>query len=107
MGLVAVDPSVPSSNRQPRGSALDPEIVSGMIGRRRAGNPLEGLTPRQSQVRALVAEGCSNRAVAVELVVSKRAVEKQVTAIFVKLELPATPEDHRHVLAVRAYLRAG
>ncbi len=89
------------------GSALDPEIVSGMVGRRRAENPIDELTEREGEVLALMAEGRSNRAIATELVVSERAVEKHVTGIFGRLDLPPTPEDHRRVLAVRAYLRAG
>ena len=89
------------------GSALDPEIVSGMVGRRRAENPIDELTEREGEVLALMAEGRSNRAIATELVVSERAVEKHVTGIFGRLDLPPPPEDHRRVLAVRAYLRAG
>jgi DNA-binding NarL/FixJ family response regulator len=88
------------------GSALDPEIVSRMLGRRRRGDPLDELTERERQVLALMAEGRSNRAIASELVITERAVEKNVTAIFAKLDLPATTADHRRVLAVRAYLEA-
>jgi DNA-binding NarL/FixJ family response regulator len=89
------------------GSALDPEVVSGMLGRRRADDPLEQLTPRELEVLALMAEGRTNQAVAAELVVTERAVEKHVTSIFSKLDLVAGPDDHRRVLAVRAYLGAG
>jgi DNA-binding NarL/FixJ family response regulator len=87
------------------GSALDPEVVSHMLGRRRATGPLDDLTPREREVLALVAEGRSNRAIADELVVSERAVEKHVTSIFAKLSLSATADDHRRVLAVLAYLQ--
>ena len=86
------------------GSALDPEVVSQMLGRRRAEDPLEALTPREREVLALMAEGRSNRAIAETLVVSERAVEKHVTSIFAKLNLPPAAEDHRRVLAVLAFL---
>jgi DNA-binding NarL/FixJ family response regulator len=86
------------------GSALDPEVVSQMLGRRRSEDPLAGLTPRERESLALMAEGRSNRAIAEALVISERAVEKHVTSIFAKLELPPAPEDHRRVLAVLAFL---
>jgi DNA-binding NarL/FixJ family response regulator len=88
------------------GSALDPEVVSQMLGRRRAADPLHLLTPREREVLALMAEGRSNHAIAAELTVSERAVEKHVTSIFGKLDLPASADDHRRVLAVLAYLKA-
>jgi DNA-binding NarL/FixJ family response regulator len=88
------------------GSVLDPEVVSQMLGRRRVGRPLDALTPRERAVLALMAEGRSNHAIAAELVITERAVEKHVTSIFAKLDLPATADDHRRVLAVLAYLRA-
>jgi DNA-binding NarL/FixJ family response regulator len=88
------------------GSALDPEVVSLMLGRRRREDPLAALTPREREVMRQMAEGRSNRAIAADLVVSERAVEKHVTAIFGKLGLAATREDHRRVLAVLRYLRA-
>ncbi len=88
------------------GSALDPEVVSQMLGRRRAAGPLDELTPREREVLALMAEGRANRAIAAELTVTERAVEKHVTSIFAKLKLAATGDDHRRVLAVLAYLRA-
>jgi DNA-binding NarL/FixJ family response regulator len=86
------------------GSALDPEVVSQMLARRRG--PLDELTPREREVLAMMAEGRSNRSIAAELVVTERAVEKHVTSIFGKLNLPATADDHRRVLAVLAYLNA-
>ena len=85
------------------GSVLDPEVVSRMLARRSSG-PLDELTPREREVLALMAEGRSNSSIATELVVTERAVEKHVTSIFGKLDLPATPEGHRRVLAVLAYL---
>jgi DNA-binding NarL/FixJ family response regulator len=88
------------------GSALDPEVVAGLIGRRRAGDPLEALTPREREVLALMAEGRSNVGIARELVVTERAVEKHVGNILAKLGIPGTDTDHRRVLAVLAYLRS-
>lgn len=88
------------------GSALDPEIVSRLVGRRRRLDPLDDLTPREREVLSLMAEGLSNAAVAARLVVTERAVEKHVTSIFAKLRLPASPDQHRRVLAVLAFLRA-
>jgi DNA-binding NarL/FixJ family response regulator len=88
------------------GSALDPEVVSTLLGRRRRDDPLEALTSREREVLELMAEGRSNRAIAEGLVITERAVEKHVTSIFGKLDLPPTAEDHRRVLAVLAFLRA-
>jgi DNA-binding NarL/FixJ family response regulator len=87
------------------GSALDPEVVSQMLARRSAG-PLDELTPREREVLAMMAEGRSNHSIATELVVTERAVEKHVTSIFAKLDLPASADDHRRVLAVLAYLNS-
>jgi len=89
------------------GSALDPEVVAHLLGRRRREDPLDALTDREREVLGLMAEGRSNRAIAEQLVVSDRAVEKHVTSIFGKLGLPASGEDHRRVLAVLTYLSAG
>jgi DNA-binding NarL/FixJ family response regulator len=86
------------------GSALDPEVVSQMLGRSRGNDPLEQLTPREREVLALMAEGRTNAAIAAELVVTDRAVEKHVTNIFAKLDLPAGGDDHRRVLAVLRFL---
>ena len=88
------------------GSALDPEVVGMLLGRRRREDPLAALTPREREVLGLMAEGRSNSAMADALVVSERAVEKHVTAIFSKLDLPPAVEDHRRVLAVLAFLRS-
>ena len=87
------------------GSALDPTVVSRLVGRRRGDDPLDALTPREKEVLELMAEGRSNQAIAEKLVVTARAVEKHVTSIFTKLGLPATSEDHRRVLAVLTFLR--
>jgi DNA-binding NarL/FixJ family response regulator len=88
------------------GSAIDPKIVSQLLGRRRPDNPLASLTPREQEVLELLAQGRSNQAIADRLVISLRAAEKHVSSIFEKLELPATTDDHRRVLAVLAFLRS-
>ena len=87
------------------GSALDPEVVSQILGRRRVDDPLEALTAREREVLGLVAEGRSNSAIAKDLVISERAVEKHVTGIFGKLDLPPSGDDHRRILAVLAFLQ--
>jgi DNA-binding NarL/FixJ family response regulator/class 3 adenylate cyclase len=87
------------------GSALDPAVVSQLVGRRREHDPLAELTPREREVLELMAEGRSNQAIADALFVTLRAVEKHVTSIFTKLDLPASTDAHRRVLAVLAFLR--
>jgi DNA-binding NarL/FixJ family response regulator len=87
------------------GSALDPEVVWTMLGGRRA-DPLVKLTGREREVLALIAQGRSNRAIAERLAVTEGAVEKNVTHIFSKLGIAPTPDNHRRVLAVLAFLRA-
>ncbi len=89
------------------GSALDPEVVSQLLGRRRERDPLSEVTAREREVLELMAEGRSNHAIADALVITERAVEKHVTSIFGKLGLTPTAEDHRRVLAVLAFLGAG
>jgi DNA-binding NarL/FixJ family response regulator len=88
------------------GSALDPEVVGRMLGRRRSpGGPLEQLTEREREVLAQIAEGKSNLGIADALVVTTAAVQKHITSIFQKLGLEDTPTGHRRVLAALAYLR--
>ena len=86
------------------GSALDPEVVARMLGRRRAEDPLDQFSPRERDVLAAMAEGKSNRGIAESLVVTQAAVEKHVTSIFQKLGLAPAPTEHRRVLAVLTYL---
>ena len=91
------------------GTALDREVVSQLVGARAARHgdeALERLTPREREVLTLLAQGRTNAGVARELVVSLGAVEKHVTNIFAKLDLPATDDDHRRVLAVLRFLDA-
>ena len=85
------------------GSALDPEVVSRMLGRR--SHPLAELTPRERDVLAAMAEGRSNMGIADALFVTEAAVEKHVTSIFQKLGLGPTVTEHRRVLAVLTYVR--
>jgi DNA-binding NarL/FixJ family response regulator len=87
------------------GSALDPDVVQRMVGRRRGHSKLDDLTPRERQVLELMAQGRSNQGIADELIVTVAAVERHVTSIFTKLDLRQTPEDHRRVLAVLEFLR--
>ncbi len=87
------------------GSVLDPDVVATLLGRRRRSDPLAELTDREREVLGLMAEGRSNKAIAEQLVVTERAVEKHVTSIFSKLGLTPAPEDHRRVLAVLTFLR--
>ncbi|MEU0933560.1 response regulator transcription factor [Embleya sp. NPDC005971] len=86
------------------GTALDPEVVSQLLGRSRKRDVVERLTPREREVLGLMAEGRTNAAVAQALVVSDGAVEKHVSNIFGKLGLAPSDTDHRRVLAVLAYL---
>jgi DNA-binding NarL/FixJ family response regulator len=87
------------------GTALDPEVVGQLLGRRGVDGPLEQLTPREREVLGLMAEGRSNGGIAAELVLTVGAVEKHIASIFTKLHLPQSSTDHRRVLAVLEYLR--
>jgi DNA-binding NarL/FixJ family response regulator len=87
------------------GSALDPEVVGRMLGRRQRNSPLDRLSPRERDVLAAMAEGKSNHGIAQSLLVSQAAVEKHVTSIFHKLQLDPGQSEHRRVLAVLTYLR--
>jgi DNA-binding NarL/FixJ family response regulator len=87
------------------GSALDPEVVARMLGRRRGEGPLDDLSPREREVLSYLAEGKSNQGIAEALVVTNAAVEKHVTSIFHKLGLDKSATQHRRVLAALTYLR--
>ena len=88
------------------GSALDPDVVARLVGRRRRSSPIDSLTKRETEVLSLIAEGYSNAGVARELVVTVAAVERHVTSIFDKLRLHQSPDQHRRVLAVLNYLQS-
>lgn len=88
------------------GSAIDPIIVSTLLSRRRADDPLDDLTPREREVLELMATGSSNQGIADALVITVRAVEKYVSSIFRKLGLPSTGSESRRVLAVLMFLRS-
>ena len=89
------------------GTALDREVVTELVRPRAGAGALEELTPREEEVLSLMAEGRTNAAIARTMVVTLGAVEKHISNIFAKLDLPATDDDHRRVLAVLAFLRAG
>jgi DNA-binding NarL/FixJ family response regulator len=88
------------------GSALDPEVIAEMLDQRRRGGPLDELSERELSVLARMAEGRSNTAIANDLGITEHALQRDVTAIFSKLDLPASAEGHRRVLAVLTYMRA-
>jgi DNA-binding NarL/FixJ family response regulator len=88
------------------GSALDPDVVARLVGRKKRAGPLDVLTSREREVLSLIAEGLSNAGVAERLVVSVAAVERHVTSIFDKLGLRQSPDQHRRVLAVLKYFQA-
>jgi DNA-binding NarL/FixJ family response regulator len=101
-----VDAFIDAVTRVARGgSALDPEIVARMLGRRRTGGPLASLSPRELDVLGAMAEGKSNQGIAEALFVSHATVEKHVTSIFHKLELSPGATEHRRVLAVLTYMQ--
>jgi DNA-binding NarL/FixJ family response regulator len=88
------------------GSALDPEVVTGLLARARDDGPLMTLTDREREVLEQIAEGLSNQAIAARMGITLRSVEKYVSSVFVKLGLPATGNEHRRVLAVLRLLEA-
>ena len=89
------------------GSVIDPEVVSSLVGRQRDSGPLNELSEREREILELMAEGRSNHGISERLVLSPRTVESHVRTIFQKLDLDQADDDHRRVLAVLAYLRAG
>jgi DNA-binding NarL/FixJ family response regulator len=88
------------------GTALDPDVVTGMLSHRERSQSMTRLTPREREVMALMAEGRSNAAIAGKLVVTAKAVDKHINSIFMKLDLPLDADDNRRVLAVLRYLQA-
>lgn len=89
------------------GTVLDPEVVMQLLSRARNADPLDRLTPREREVLGLMAEGRTNAAIARRLFIGEGAVEKNVSSIFTKLDLPPTDQDHRRVLAVLRWLEHG
>lgn len=87
-------------------TVIDPTIVSRLLGRRRAKDPLEVLSAREREALGLVAEGLSNKAIAAKLSITERTVEAHVAQVFTKLGLIDDPASHRRVLAVLAYVRS-
>ena len=88
------------------GTAMDPEVISQILARRSRRTPLAELTPREREVLALMAEGRTNAAIARSLLITTKAVSKNIARIFDKLGLPPSDDDHRRVLAVLAYLNS-
>ena len=86
------------------GTAMDPEVVAQLLGRRDNRGPLAELTPREVEVLTLMAEGRSNTGIGMELGISASAIEKHVKQVFMKLDLPPSDSDHRRVLAVLKFL---
>jgi DNA-binding NarL/FixJ family response regulator len=85
---------------------LDPTIVARLVDRARPSGPLDELSAREREVLGLMAEGRSNRGICERLFLSPKTVESHVRQIFMKLDLDASPDDHRRVLAVLAFLRS-
>ncbi|MCI9889420.1 response regulator transcription factor [Micrococcales bacterium 31B] len=83
---------------------IDPTVISAMLSVRGAHDPIGNLSPRETEVLRLMAEGRSNAAIAQELFISQGAVEKHISSLFAKFNLPQTPEDHHRLLAVLRYL---
>jgi DNA-binding NarL/FixJ family response regulator len=105
--VAAVNDLLEAVDRVARGgTAVDPAVVSALVGRRRERNPLDELTPREREVLGLMAEGRSNRAISSTLVIGDKTVETHVASIFSKLDLEEAPDDHRRVLAVLTWLRS-
>lgn len=88
------------------GTVMDPEVISQLLSRRRADDPVQSLTPREREVLGLMAEGLDNGSIAERLVVTEAAVSKHIGNIFAKLGLATSDSGHRRVLAVLAYLRS-
>ncbi|PCG82276.1 DNA-binding response regulator [Streptomyces sp. WZ.A104] len=89
------------------GTAMDPQVISQLLSRRSQDKPMGGLTPREREVMALMAQGRSNAAIASQMAITERAVAKHTSNIFGKLGLPPSDDDNRRVLAVLAYLDHG
>ena len=105
--VLEIDDFLESVRRVGRGgTAIDPEVIGQLVGRRRDDGPLDELTPREREVLELMAQGLSNRGICEKLVISPKTVETHVNSIFLKLDLMPAQDEHRRVLAVLAFLRA-
>jgi DNA-binding NarL/FixJ family response regulator len=105
--VLAIDDFIQSVHRVAAGgTAIDPDVVSQLLGRRRDDDPLHELTPREREILALMAEGRSNRGICQQLFLSPKTVETHVHNIFSKLGITSAADDHRRVLAVLTYLRS-
>ncbi len=105
--VLDIDEFVDAVKRVARGgTAMDPEVVSRLVGRPRRDDPVADLSPREREVLSLMAEGRSNAGICAKLFLSPKTVETHVSSIFNKLRLAQAPDDHRRVLAVLAYLRS-
>ena len=105
--VLELDDFVEAVRRVARGgTAMDPQVVSQLVGKRRKDDPIDDLSPREREVLGLMAEGRSNAGICTKLFLSPKTVETHVSSIFNKLRLAQAPDDHRRVLAVLAYLRA-
>jgi DNA-binding NarL/FixJ family response regulator len=105
--VLAIDDFLQAVNRVASGgTAIDPDVISQLLGRRRAHDPLDKLTAREREILALMAEGRSNHGICQKLYLSPKTVESHVHNIFSKLGVAAAPDDHRRVLAVLTYLRS-
>jgi DNA-binding NarL/FixJ family response regulator len=105
--VLDIDDFIDAVRRVARGgTAIDPEVVAELLGRRKEQGPLGELTPREREVLSLMAEGRSNHGICAKLFLSPKTVETHVASIFMKLGLRQAPDDHRRVLAVLAYLNA-
>ena len=105
--VLEIDEFFESVSRVGRGgTAIDPEVVAQLMGRRRERDPLQELTRREREVLTLMAEGLSNHGICRRLVLSPKTIETHVHSIFGKLRLPPAADDHRRVLAVLTFLRA-
>jgi len=105
--VLEIDDFVEAVKRVARGgTAMDPQVVSQLVGKHRKDDPIDELSPREREVLELMAEGRSNAGICAKLFLSSKTVETHVSSIFSKLRLTQAPDDHRRVLAVLAYLRA-
>jgi DNA-binding NarL/FixJ family response regulator len=105
--VLAIDDFLQAVNRVAGGgTAIDPDVIGQLLGRRRDHNPLDELTTREREILALMAEGRSNHGICQKLYLSPKTVESHVHNIFSKLDVTAAPDDHRRVVAVLTYLRS-